>query len=1636
MITYSFPASSNSLPVPQSIKPSHQDGEKAEDPETAGHFGESPEVQNNQPSEDVQDHHANAWLKSNDDISAKQKIESSLRSCVLLAPDADDPFMENEVFQRGSSPEINATKFSESFKPQLSENYIQRIKEATKGYDATVTALTATATNAACCFTGVPPGILYGTWSLINCIGLGLRGVSDFGATGFALTAFPKFADQQGTSKGHFDAERDLKTAGRNFMHYVAALWTVQRLKEIPDGNLSSSEKKDLKNRIAALNKTAGQLEGKFPNLKDAASKAQRTGVGHVRDSHVAYGNTVISLAEIIRKTISGAIDPTVTPTVLSSIGTGVSTVSGMLNYTQGLMELHDFNRESEGLNNSEKQDKAWLIMHMQNSTIAQLINYRARYRELNRTINNSLRAAGIGRTAWGAVGIAGGVLGATFAAIAAAPATLGVSIAVGVLGAAYLAFTSARIESKRREENEQAKMARRELNNVARLSQHKDGVPLLMNGEEDHDTLRMVQAVLSDLRGNDEGRKQTIESALRAMGVSDTTIAGIKEAENEASALRQHTQPLLEALGANVTTGRGHKQYLDHWKKNGNINEKWDAFFAEKLKQSENTSTPEKNTSTPKQRAWMQKVQILKWPDGSPSRLTLHEFSRKEIISLWKDEVFREFAVNACKADMESKRWKEIKSLEKTIGLHDVYSQNSHLSLYGVLKYHETENKWHDEEIKGIQKVEQWMQRVDIPAIQKCLSSKNRSIETVTRQNALKDLLKKLLPPENRNNSQAASQDPIQHFLSKAPEDARATILSALPFDVTTIKSWMEHYKSGNKDVQNVLVSRLDGLRQNGEIPQDVKDICLEKFPELKNKSINEWPHWQRKKAIPYYIGQLDKFLTLSHKLSGQPLEKVILTLQAYPTDGSFSPAMSRFVAIQELKMCLGQTENAEKKQQQFEEYIEFARKVADNGKLHKRPFKGAVTGGFLGMWGYAPNRNGRVLIELFNHLLDGTPIRGTENLSKELLKKKGVLDLAPNAWLEAKGFRSHQSAAGQQYEYYESMPKLEACLAKKTPSAMEQLEKMVSAARRICDDPKATVEDYMSYLRMVALQRKYVPEHKNPGREKAHNFGSHLNEQTIGFYLKAIMAPRKGSREKNEKAVAFEIAARIQQLMEPVCPPNPHGSVCPPNPHWSKSFLNNAHRDDAAMSREYDGRKNALKLIDEMRKNHVSKSAKDVIASIGEKKPMGQQWLEKAFSEKGISKNEAALFIKKWNDREGKIPGVTPTKRFFNHLYDHIMTATRRNMENQFANSAVLVKDDTRVELHSTAAENKKNSLDNSTDGEVEQATIILEDILLKRPDTHSQSNNSSDGEEDQDTVIFDAPFTKPHLQEAENILRETNESIWEPRITHLTSGKDDYAVEALKVLFEGTNDAKKIWARNQLVKIRSSINLHAENHGSQSYKSQLDKKIRGILNTPLKKQGLDTVADGNCLLHAWQGECETQREYMCTSPLLNSWRSLLAKELKDRWEDPLNGLPAYVEFALADYHWNKKGSVFSELGKTEKETAFASFVEECKQNKSHLWVGLVPILAKVLKQPVLVYRDPYTIQPEEAWLHTNGWAYFNEDGTYVPQPVHTATAIWFDHVHDHFERVEPPALPLHRESYRLHDEPEQAPDAVVSP
>lgn len=277
-----------------------------------------------------------------------------------------------------------------------------------------------------------------------------------------------------------------------------------------------------------------------------------------------------------------------------------------------------------------------------------------------------------------------------------------------------------------------------------------------------------------------------------------------------------------------------------------------------------------------------------------------------------------------------------------------------------------------------------------------------------------------------------------------------------------------------------------------------------------------------------------------------------------------------------------------------------------------------------------------------------------------------------------------------------------------------------------------------------------------------------------------------------------------------------------------------------------------------------------------------------------------------------------------------------------------------------------------------------------------------------------------------------------IWERALHRVAAGGGGDALRVLGELSKSDRPRLSDTARGCLRKMQDTAepSIHAN--------------INQLLGTtvPRRKEGVATVADGDCLLHALLGQ-RTDAGYRCDSTVIQGHRDRVAAALKqykvEQMSDTLAmGLAGFycelVNVAILDEGRpppNEKfllGSVqvlkdhltldgdFQALSCDSKQAVLNEYAALHAEPGFFFSLTLIPLVASLMGLPISLYVDE------------QGWRHVASDGNEYTSLLPDAVAIRFNAGMQHFERVEPPLLE-HEDEFSNIDEGEisQLPHAL---
>jgi hypothetical protein len=429
-------------------------------------------------------------------------------------------------------------------------------------------------------------------------------------------------------------------------------------------------------------------------------------------------------------------------------------------------------------------------------------------------------------------------------------------------------------------------------------------------------------------------------------------------------------------------------------------------------------------------------------------------------------------------------------------------------------------------------------------------------------------------------------------------------------PLGLDNIASFIAICTASDATGKNALVPQVQALvtaTANGMPADEVEAFCTALGIRSLN-GIESLPPGIHAGNVDAVLQVLKLFLTVSDKLRAQTLNKVVISLHTYPTDGRMPNALSRLAALRELRLrCEAQ---GPARQTDVDSALRLA-KAWSREKLHGRALGAGEGGGVFGFGGYRLNEKGRFLRELFARCL------GTETLpstvSTATLRQWWLASDDPTyraalrhsagsvaGWDPISQAPDSAARFASAFALYRTPGALEkalrsrdgderaaalACLRSRLTAAGERLTVSLAGPCGPAEafDARACVAQLQAFFQLeaLALQHGLNAPASPPG----------LPPDRLAFYRAALAWPNKTARAKNARAIEAELAQRR------------HGEDRG-NPFWSAKFL---HSQKAAGAIEFQKTQALYPEIS-------ATSYKDLIRTLGAAQRMNVRALQRA--------------------------------------------------------------------------------------------------------------------------------------------------------------------------------------------------------------------------------------------------------------------------------------------------------------------------------------------------------------------------------------------------------------------------------------
>ncbi|SAL07137.1 hypothetical protein AWB78_08437 [Caballeronia calidae] len=449
----------------------------------------------------------------------------------------------------------------------------------------------------------------------------------------------------------------------------------------------------------------------------------------------------------------------------------------------------------------------------------------------------------------------------------------------------------------------------------------------------------------------------------------------------------------------------------------------------------------------------------------------------------------------------------------------------------------------------------------------------------------------------------------------SDSPFDPVLGLVQITPENIGTwINALKKHPGPLDDTKQALLNGTIDGL-----IKQDT-------LKSLKPSTSHNSPLQQ--------LDRLQEFWSVSRKLRGQSLAKVVMALHRYPTDRKLSPTVTALAAERELWARYWHHHGShidDHTYTTFNTTLDFAKWVAIQGPLDKCACHG-LGGGLLGLFGYAFNQTGECVRALIEEMLGNR--RPIDHLSFEpeliqsaLQSFKPFVRQTMQNWLDRRGL-------GRDVTQYTE------------PGQIKQLLRLLQEPsvfkNRAGETPtmrvKAALQADLSTLSQAHVTDGILNYFDLTGELPELDHLPDILKEVVGRDLWALYQSAlqfKGSsteQRKNREAIRHDLSQRMA------------GNTAPVNMLWSASFLENLSKapEKQAIVRSILTTINpqtggsmdmSSKAIEALFNETIKQSARTENATfteLSQDEPLLLDWLQKLFAERGLS-----LFYEQNQDR-----------------------------------------------------------------------------------------------------------------------------------------------------------------------------------------------------------------------------------------------------------------------------------------------------------------------------------------------------------------------------------------------------------------
>lgn len=205
------------------------------------------------------------------------------------------------------------------------------------------------------------------------------------------------------------------------------------------------------------------------------------------------------------------------------------------------------------------------------------------------------------------------------------------------------------------------------------------------------------------------------------------------------------------------------------------------------------------------------------------------------------------------------------------------------------------------------------------------------------------------------------------------------------VPLQTDTLPSFIAIYKASDATGKRSLLPQVQALVNASaqSMPKEEEVTLRTALGIAADGNVDE----QNADAV---LLSLQKFLTVSEKLRGQTLSKVVASLHAYPTSNRFPKALCRLAALRELRMRC-EMQGCKLDRPDVEHALRQAKALSAE-KLHTRAVGAGEGGGVFGFGGYRLNKQGVFIRSLFEQCMSSKPSAAPKQEENSMSSKPGA--------------------------------------------------------------------------------------------------------------------------------------------------------------------------------------------------------------------------------------------------------------------------------------------------------------------------------------------------------------------------------------------------------------------------------------------------------------------------------------------------------------------------------------------------------------------------------------------------------------------------------------------------------------------